>query len=1079
MTEQPAAQAQQPGRRGASEEEVVQAARETARAQAVLEMEQMLQAEEQAQEDWEAAENRRLNHAATLSFAARDFAEVGDFKAAVGSARQALGLDPANIEARAVLNYCRSFRRAARSAAPVRQKARAGSRLSALSQSAVSTTSLNDGPAFAILDGDTTRRTVVGRRPVSASPSFASVESTSNRKPRTLFILNSSSATSIPRAHSMNHPTRLTKKSDDSSLASIQPQVACQLLRESGSTAWVTVGPAPDDVAWTGDQELLERVENLESAFSNLTADMSPEESEPEVPTCEIQTVVTSECIDVWRYVYEQAAHLYNFVPGEYIEVLSRRYVKDKKSGEASLDETWYPAVVTQYSRPRLSDTGRACVEVEADVLAVGNTTRQREHQEGAAATAETDPDCSHTDVITPQAHVVDAREGHDDGAGVATSEVVSQARNTQALEIELRELSVGGLRAKAAQFGIPDAKIAAAWRSSDPSKALINLIVGFAEEAYESGENGDKTEAEAEPEAKVHVRAVGLLDSWSVQFVYLKGREPPRYRAKQPLHGTEVTLLLAPPSASVVAGDNHDNNRLAQQGVDMVRRIERESVDWATVKRLEAKAERERLEAEAAKELAVAEREEAEVAEAVAHEEEQEAARAAAALAEELEEASAARARAELEAADVATASEALRLAIEGGDADAIAAAKANLQKESHEANESDKHADKEEADVKAAEAHYAEQEQEAQAARAEADKERKEAEHYRLIYEKEAAEAAAARAEAIAARADALTARDVAEDEKASLLMEQEKVARAQAETEELRVRIELMEEAQAQRAQEDAAEAERLAALAEEEQVSMSTHLAALAEQEARAEKLTQELAQLQTDHERLHAMYVAARTASARITVGSASGMPNNPGRVICKIVGCSDLLVADRTSSDPFVAIWFGDEEMIQRAAKSVAAIPKKATSTDGTVNNGWCRTTTVKNTVSPKFTDEEFEFKIGPNLVGVTKRNLHLHVRVFDRDRLTGSDQLGEYDVDLCQCFGMDWQKYVFKNFSDTVELVDYQGKVKKKLVKRKLSDLVDVTTSDRTKSECDLKSTLLDKTIYGKLSFSLRFRPD
>ena len=104
---------------------------------------------------------------------------------------------------------------------------------------------------------------------------------------------------------------------------------------------------------------------------------------------------------------------------------------------------------------------------------------------------------------------------------------------------------------------------------------------------------------------------------------------------------------------------------------------------------------------------------------------------------------------------------------------------------------------------------------------------------------------------------------------------------------------------------------------------------------------------------------------------------------------------------------------------------------------------------------------------------------MHLHVRVFDYDRLTGSDQLGEYDVDLCQCFGLDWQNYISQKFSDTVELVDYRGKVKTKLVKRKLSDLVDLATNDKTTSECNLKSTVLDRAIYGKLSFELRFQPD
>lgn len=100
---------------------------------------------------------------------------------------------------------------------------------------------------------------------------------------------------------------------------------------------------------------------------------------------------------------------------------------------------------------------------------------------------------------------------------------------------------------------------------------------------------------------------------------------------------------------------------------------------------------------------------------------------------------------------------------------------------------------------------------------------------------------------------------------------------------------------------------------------------------------------------------------------------------------------------------------------------------------------------------------------------------MHLHVRVFDHDRFSGNDQLGEYDVDLCQCFGEEWTP---QTRSDTVELVDYRGKVKKKFVKRRISDLVDHIIADKTNSDCDLKQALLDETIYGHLTFKLRFQP-
>ena len=1062
---------------GFSKEEVAEAARVAARAQAVLEMEQNMLAEEEAREEWEAAENRRINHAVTLSIAARDFAEAGDFKAAVGSARQALGLDATNVEARAVLNYCRSYRRAARSAAPTRPNPRRGtSKLGISSRYSLSTTSLSDGPAFAVLDGDATHRTVIGSRPVSASSSFTSVESSLNRKPRTLYVLKgSSSATSQRRGRLRDRSVHSGDKSDETTSA-VQPQLSYQLLRESGSTSWVTVGPAPGDMAWTGDRELLERVENLESALADILPEPQPE---PEIPSFEAQTTVSGESIDVWNYVYVQAAHLYGFVSGEVVEVLNRRRVTNKENGEEKIEETWHPAVVTRYNRPYLSDEERVHAEIEA---------RQRDTAEDTEKGA------------TP------AIFDDDDGAKAAAKEA-RQARRAaaraQALETELCQLSVGGLRARAAGFGIKNTRIETAWKSSDPNKELIDLIVGFAEEAHESDEEVDRTEAEAEAHASC--RQVGLLESWSVHFVYVDGREPPRWRAGQPLHGAEVSLLLAPPRLPTGQADAATDGAesMSQQGVDMVRRIGRQSLG-CTVEELEL------LEAAAAKETqeeydaavrASAEHQQAVEADARADEEEKQAIAAAAALAEELEESALAQAQADAQAKDIEVAQEALRLAIEGGDEEAIAVAKAALQKEIDEADESRLQAQKEEAEANAAKAHFYVQEEEAKAAREQATKERAEAEHYRLIYEKEKIEAAAARAAALdaaaalnAAQEDTNMARTVADKERAvadkeraeaeaakakaeaaqaALVNEQKQLAQAQAETAKLRDRIRLMEDAEAQRLKDEAAKAQKLAVLAEEEQVPMSQHLAALDESEARAVVLARELADLQTDHQRLHAMYVAAKHATSLTNLISPSGRPPAHGSVFCTVVACDNLLVADSTSSDPFVAVWFGDEEQIHRAKKSVAAIPKKPTVTNGTVNSGWCRTEVLKNTLSPTF-GAEFEFKVAPDF---SERDMHLHVRVFDHDRLSSSEQLGECDIDLCRCFGEDWNRWNVKKFSDTVELTDHHGKVKKKFVKRKLSDLVDATIDDAN-SQCDLKQTLLKKTIYGRLAFELRFQP-
>jgi hypothetical protein len=369
---------------------------------------------------------------------------------------------------------------------------------------------------------------------------------------------------------------------------------------------------------------------------------------------------------------------------------------------------------------------------------------------------------------------------------------------------------------------------------------------------------------------------------------------------------------------------------------------------------------------------------------------------------------------------------------------------------------------------------------------ARDEADQQQAEAEHFRLIYEKEAAEAVAARAEADTAKEEALIARATAEKERAeaeaaraALLTEQELLTSARSEAEALRAQLAAMKAAEVQRLQDEADEAERLAAMAQEEQVPMSEHITAVREGEARAKALNAELATLNAEHERVRAMYVAAKTANTKSNTVSSSGMPKATGTVFCTIVGCDNLLVADKTSSDPFTAIWFGDEEQILRMNKKISTIPKKPAATDGTVNSGWCRTQMVKSTITPDFSADEFEFRIGPDLSSFPKRNMHLHIRVLDYDRITNSDILGEYDIDLCQAFGEDWNKYTVEPKSDPVELVDYKGKVKTKYVKRKVADLVDIATNDKTNSQCDLKRTLLDKTIYGRLTFKLRFQPD
>ena len=289
-------------------------------------------------------------------------------------------------------------------------------------------------------------------------------------------------------------------------------------------------------------------------------------------------------------------------------------------------------------------------------------------------------------------------------------------------------------------------------------------------------------------------------------------------------------------------------------------------------------------------------------------------------------------------------------------------------------------------------------------------------------------------------------------------------------------------------------------------EEEQVPISLHLAELSTVESRCETAQAELAELTDQHEKLRTLYVQATTKMTSSSI-KASGMPTRPGTIYCTVTGCDNLLVADSTASDPFALVWFGDEDRIQALfgengkTDKKAGIPKKEGPTDGTnmqsqkisvvalfligcmlpgvgtANAGWCRTKVVKNTITPTF-NETFEFHIGPDLTLLKMKDLHLHFRICDHDRITSSDMLGEYDLDLCQAFGMDWSQYGAEGIAETIELVDYSGRVKTKYVKRKVTDLVDVATNERT-SQCDLKRTLLERTIYGRLSFSLRFQAD
>ena len=364
-----------------SEAELAAAARGAADAQAELEA-------AEAALEWEESESRRLNHAVTCAFAARDFAEVGDLKQAVGAARQSLGLDPTNIEARAVLNYCRNLRRrnaggpaAARPAPSPRKQRR--SRVSLGGRSSLSTSFSADGPAFALIDGESARRTVVGNRPVSAASSFASLNGLSmgggvsdvslNAQPRTLYVLNTPSRSSVKG--SRRRASRAQPAADEQAAAAVSAQLSYHLLRETKSgTAWVTTGPAPDNIEWGGDSELLARVESLEAAVS----DMQPEpEPEPEPEFFEVQTELSGGALDALTYVYAQAAHLYSFVPGDGIQVLSRRRVRDKESGEETVAETWHPAVVTNYVQPYLSEPERE--KAESDARAEAAAAKQRE----------------------------------------------------------------------------------------------------------------------------------------------------------------------------------------------------------------------------------------------------------------------------------------------------------------------------------------------------------------------------------------------------------------------------------------------------------------------------------------------------------------------------------------------------------------------------------------------------------------------------------------------------------------------------------------------------------------------------
>lgn len=64
-----------------------------------------------------------------------------------------------------------------------------------------------------------------------------------------------------------------------------------------------------------------------------------------------------------------------------------------------------------------------------------------------------------------------------------------------------------------------------------------------------------------------------------------------------------------------------------------------------------------------------------------------------------------------------------------------------------------------------------------------------------------------------------------------------------------------------------------------------------------------------------------------------------------------------------------------------------------------------------------------------------------MHFRICEYDRITSSDVLGEYDLDLCQAFGLSWSQNGAEGISETIELADYNGRVKPKYVKRKVTD--------------------------------------
>ena len=215
---------------------------------------------------------------------------------------------------------------------------------------------------------------------------------------------------------------------------------------------------------------LLDSVESLEAAV----ADMQPE-PEPEAEFFEVQTEVSSGVLDAWHYVYVQAAHLYSFVPGDGIEVLSRRRVRDKETGEETVAETWHPAVVTKYFQPYLSEPERSKAESDARAEAEAAKQRELEDEEGVA------------DIFKD-----------DDGAKAAAAEARKADRaeaRAEKLRGELKALSIGGLRARAAEQGIMKNRIDGARDGPHPKKDLILLIVNAVEDDYESDEDDEAAE--------------------------------------------------------------------------------------------------------------------------------------------------------------------------------------------------------------------------------------------------------------------------------------------------------------------------------------------------------------------------------------------------------------------------------------------------------------------------------------------------------------------------------------------------------------------------------------------------------